>query len=72
MRRVPFMDSTGIHNLQTLIEQNHADGTHVILSGVSPKVHSQLEKAGLYNVMHQENICPNIQTALERAKVLVK
>lgn len=72
MRRVPFMDSTGIHNLQTLIEQNHAEGTHVILSGVSPKVHSQLEKAGFYAVMNQENICPNIQTALERAKALVK
>lgn len=72
MRRVPFMDSTGIHNLQTLIEQNHAEGTHVILSGVSPKVHSQLEKAGFYAVMNQENICPNIQTALERAKTLVK
>lgn len=71
MRRVPFMDSTGIHNLQTLIGQNHAEGTHVILSGVSPKVHSQLEKAGFYNLMHQENICPNIHTALERAKTLV-
>ena len=72
MRRVPFMDSTGIHNLQTLIEQNHAEGTHVILSGVSPKVHSQLEKAGFYTVMHQENICPNIHTALERAKALLQ
>lgn len=72
MRRVPFMDSTGIHNLQTLIKQNHAEGTHVILSGVSPKVHSQLKKAGFYAVMSQENICPNIQTALERAKALVQ
>ncbi len=71
MRRVPFIDSTGIHNLQLLVEQNHADGIHVILSGVSPKVHDQLEKAGFYHVMNPDNICPNINVALERAAKLV-
>ncbi len=68
MRRVPFIDSTGIHNLQTLIEMNHADGIHIILSGVNEKVHQQLEKSGFYNIMDSNHICPHIDVALERAR----
>ena len=68
MRRVPFIDSTGIHNLLTLIEMNHEDGTHVILSGVTPKVHSQLEKAGFYQRMNPDHICPHIDVALQKAR----
>ena len=68
MRRVPFIDSTGIHNLQNLIEMNHADGTHIILSGVNDKVHAQLEKSGFYNIMDSNHICPHIDVALERAR----
>jgi SulP family sulfate permease len=68
MRKVPFIDSTGIHNLANLIEMNHQDGTHVILSGVTPKVHSQLEKAGFYQRMNPDHICPHIDVALQRAR----
>ena len=72
MRRVPFIDSTGIHNLTTLIEMNHKDGTHIILSGVNEKVHEQLQKSGFYDLMDSRHICPNIDTALERAKEFLK
>lgn len=68
MRRVPFIDSTGIHNLANLIEMNHQDGIHVILSGVTPKVHSQLEKAHFYDKMNPDHICPHIDVALEKAR----
>ena len=68
MRRVPFIDSTGIHNLQNLIKMNHEDGIHVILSGVTPKVHSQLQKAGFYQQMNPDHICPHIDVALQKAR----
>ena len=68
MRKVPFIDSTGIHNLQNLIEMSHEDGIHIILSGVSPKVHSQLEKAHFYDIMEADHICPHIDVALEKAR----
>ena len=71
MRKVPFIDSTGIHNLSNLIEMNHADGVHVILSGVTPKVHSQLEKAGFYQKMNPDHICPHIDVALQRANEFI-
>ena len=72
MRKVPFIDSTGIHNLSNLIEMNHEDGVHVILSGVTPKVHSQLEKAGFYQKMNPDHICPHIDVALEQAREMLK
>ncbi len=72
MRRVPFIDSTGIHNLQTLIEQNQSDGIHVILSGVNPRVHEQLEKARFFDIIESEHICPDINTALSMAKHLIR
>ena len=68
MRKVPFIDSTGIHNLANLIEMNHEEGIHVILSGVTPKVHSQLEKAGFYDKMNPDHICPHIDVALQKAR----
>ncbi len=72
MRRVPFIDSTGIHNLSNLIEMNHEDGVHVILSGVTPKVHAQLEKAGFYKKMNPNHICPHIDVALQKAQQLLE
>lgn len=68
MRKVPFIDSTGIHNLANLIEMNHEQGIHIILSGVTPKVHSQLEKAHFYDKMNPDHICPHIDVALEKAR----
>ena len=71
MRKVPFIDSTGIHNLANLIEMNHEKDIHVILSGVTPKVHSQLEKAGFYEKMNPDHICPHIDIALSKANELL-
>ena len=68
MRKVPFIDSTGIHNLQNLIQMNHEEGIHVILSGVNPKVHSQLQKARFYDPMDSDHICPHIDVAIQKAR----
>ena len=42
MRKVPFIDSTGIHNLEMLIRSTQNDGTHVVLSGVKENVRQVL------------------------------
>jgi SulP family sulfate permease len=71
MRRVPFMDSTGIHNLEVLIEQSHKEGIEIVLSGVNTQVRTALEKAGFTKLIPSENICSNINMALERSKELI-
>ena len=68
MRKVPFIDSTGIHNLTNLCEMSHREGVHIILSGVNPKVHEALKKSGFYELLGKKNICDNIHTALEVAR----
>ena len=71
MRKVPFVDSTGIHNLTNLCEMSQKEGIQIVLSGVTEKVHSQLNKAGFYNIVGQDNICSHIDIALDRAKEII-
>ena len=71
MRKVPFIDSTGIHNLENLCMMSQKEHITIVLSGVNEKVHKVLEKSGFYELLGKENICPNINVALERAKELV-
>ena len=71
MRKVPFVDSTAMHNLGMLIQRSHKDGTTIILSGVIPHVHKQLHIGGIEQLMNPKNICPNIHVALQRAEQLM-
>lgn len=70
MRRVPFIDSTGIHNLTNLCITSKNQNIDVVLSGVNPKVHAVLEKAHFYDIIGEDHICSHIDLALEKAKEL--
>lgn len=72
MRKVPFIDSTGIHNLSNFCEMSFKNKIVVVLSGVNPQVHSALHKAGFYDLVGEKNICPNINVALSRAEEIMK
>ena len=71
MRKVPFVDSTGIHNLTNLCEMSQKEGIQVVLSGVREKVNAQLEHAGFYHLIGEENICSHINLALKRANEII-
>ena len=72
MRKVPFIDSTGIHNLTNLCEMSKKENIQIVLSGVNEKVHQILEKSGFNELLGKENICPNINVALEKAKAIIE
>ena len=72
MRKVPFVDSTAMHNLGMLIQRSHKDGTTIILSGVNDHVHKQLMQGGIEQQMDPHNICSNIHFALRRAEDLLE
>ena len=72
MRKVSFIDSTGIHNLEQLHLRLQRDGIQLVLSGVNEKVFSTLDKAGLVNKIGRENVLSHINAALARAAELVK
>ncbi len=72
MRKVPFVDSTGIHNLTNLCEMSKKEGIQIVLSGVREKVNGQLEHAGFYHLIGKENICSHINLALKRANEIIE
>ena len=72
MRKVPFVDSTGIHNLTNLCEMSQKEDIQVVLSGVCEKVNAQLEKAGFYNILGKDNITDHISKALKRAEEIIE
>ena len=71
MRKVPFVDSTGIHNLTNLCLMSKKEGIQIVLSGVTQKVDAQLTKAGFQDIVGTENICSHIDLALARAREIM-
>lgn len=71
MRKVPFMDSTGLHNLDSLYRLSHKEGIQLVLSGVNDNIRTILEKTNLTEKIGKENICSNINEALVRAQSLL-
>ena len=70
MRKVPFIDSTGIHNLQILIESSHEEGIHIVLSGVRDNVRNDLHKAGIDRLIGSDHICDHISKAVIAANAI--
>lgn len=70
MRKVPFIDSTGLHNLEIFFRSSQQEGIHIILSGVIPSVRATLEKAGLDKYIGEENIFDHINGAVAKANEL--
>lgn len=71
MRKVPFVDATGLHNLEMFVQKSHEDNMHVILSGVRPEVLRVIKHTSLYKEIGEENIYDNINSALARATEVV-
>lgn len=72
MRKVPFIDSTGIHNLEILYRNSKKENIHIILSGVNSNVRKTLEHSHLGGMIGEENICSSIGEAIEKSKLIVR
>lgn len=72
MRKVPFVDATGIHNLEVFVDKSHADGIHVILSGVREDVLRMVQRTSLFGKVGSHNIYDHINGALVRASEVVQ
>ena len=70
MRKVPFIDATGLNNLQNLCKNSRKEKIQVILSGVNDNVRAKVENSRIPDIIGKENICPNIHLAVDRATTL--
>ena len=71
MRKVPFIDSTGLHNLENMCLMSQKEGITVVLSGVNEKVEGVLKRNNFERIVGEKNICNHIDLALARASELV-
>ncbi len=71
MRKVSFIDATGLHNLEVLVKSSKAEGIEVVLSGVNPKVRETLEHAGFNQFLDNDHICDHINKAVDMANAIV-
>ena len=72
MRKVPFIDSTALHNLEILITSSQREGIHIVLSGVKDNVRETLVNAGIDRLIGADHICPHISVAVEMANAIVR
>ncbi len=68
MSRVPFIDSTGMRNLNNFLIRCNKSNIHVILCGLPPRPYLTLKKHGIIERIGSENVCINIEEALKRAR----
>jgi SulP family sulfate permease len=70
MRKVSFIDATGIHNLEVFVSSALSEGRKIILSGVNEQVYKSLKRAGIVAMVGKENVLNHIHKALQRAEEL--
>jgi len=68
MRKVPAMDSTGMHALKELAHRSRREGTLVVLSDVHSQPMIALGRSALLDELGDENIVGSIDEALARAR----
>lgn len=67
-RGVPAMDASALRKLQDLHKSCAKSNVTLILSHVQSQPMQMMTKAGFIAEVGEENVCPNIEHALERAK----
>ena len=72
MRKVAFIDATGLHNLEIFITSSRREGIHIVLSGVRDNVKAAIEHAGIDKLIGADNICDHITKAVVKANEIAK
>ncbi|MDR2586533.1 MAG: STAS domain-containing protein, partial [Prevotellaceae bacterium] len=71
MRKVPFIDSTGLNNLRNLWKRSKSAKIQIILSGVNEQVRATLERSGFADELGREYICPHITVAMAKVQEIL-
>ena len=70
MRNLIYLDAGGIQALEQAKAACDRKGITIILSGIHTQPYLLCEKSGMSEKLGKENICANINAALERAKAV--
>lgn len=67
MRHVPFVDSTGLHNLQGMIHSLQTTRVQIVLSGVNPSVMKDLKEHHIFELIGEAHILNDFDKAVKYA-----
>lgn len=71
MRKLLVMDASGLNALEDLLIKLRRKGGHLILSAPHTQPYLMMDKAGFITELGKENVCPDIDAALKRARHLL-
>lgn len=71
LKRVPFIDMTGLLTLEEVIGKLETRGIAVILSEANERVRGKLDKAGILAAIGAEGYCDSFAAAVARCDVLI-
>ena len=64
LRWVPFVDITALQTLEEAIRDLHRRKVRVMLTGANERVTGKLRRAGILELIGEENFCTNLEQAL--------
>ncbi len=70
LRNMTAIDATGLHALEQLADRLQTSGRTLILCGAPPQPAKMMRRAEFERHVDAENICLNVEAALERAAVI--
>jgi SulP family sulfate permease len=71
MRKVLAMDATGLNALEDVHDKLQKRGKHLVLSGPHTQPLLVMDKAGFLDRIGRENVCADIDAALERSREIL-
>ena len=70
LRNMTAIDATGIYAIEEIAKQLHASGRTLILCGAREQPAQLMQQAEFEEVVGRENICANVNEALQRAEAV--
>jgi SulP family sulfate permease len=68
LRNMTAIDATGLHAIQDFADALSSSGRTLLLCGALPQPARMMDEAEFHRHVGEENILPNVETALSRAK----
>ncbi len=72
LRNMTAIDATGLRVLEDLATKLHDSGRALLFCGALPQPRQLMQQAGFDQHVGADNICPNIQDALQRAEQCIR
>ena len=68
LKRVPFIDMTGLQALEEVIGDLHKRRVRVVITEANERVHGKMQRAGVLEALGTENYFPDLDTALRASQ----